>query len=132
MRSFFTNGPLLAEHIEGSRKYKLSRDLHYKAKSGRTFVVSSGLINNGYSLPFILRGLLQRTSLYPEGAAIHDSAYAGTLCENRGGTIWPIKPTRKESDQLLREVMKRSGASWLLYQSVYYGLRIGGASSYDA
>ena len=122
----FPNGALQASHIPGTDKWIIARNFHYVARSGVEYVAVAETVINGYSLPWILRGLFQRVRKIPEGPALHDPAYGDSLYVLTDGRLLKAHLTRKESDQLLREIMQRMGASKLLYESTYYGLRVFG------
>lgn len=127
---YFPNGFYQTEHLPGKYKKRVVRNFHYKSLSGRVFVAIEGTIENGYSIPWWLKGLFFRVLRYPEGAGLHDPAYGGELWELVDGELVKANLTRKESDRLIKEVLRRMGASKALYRAIHKGLQISGAANF--
>lgn len=94
-------------------------------KSFQTNYASIDVLHN--VLLFVFYALL--ADYGDKSATLHDWLYSGFGIEMTDGSIY--YPTRKECDQVLFRSLRAEGvARWRAYM-FYYGVRIGGASSFS-
>ena len=99
----------------------------YQTRDGRVFVVPRGASTDGASTPALIASLLPPTGDYWQSAVLHDSAYQNTLLTNLGGKA---SLSKDECDLLLKEAMELSGVDALIVDTIYEGVRIGGAHAF--
>jgi hypothetical protein len=128
---------------QDGRNWKLLTPVVYKSRDGRVFVIPCGASTDGASTPALISNLLPPTGAYWQSAVLHDAAYQDTLL------VWPLGliPTlpishemavtlqraslsKDECDLLLKEAMELSGVDAITVETIYEGVRLGGASAF--
>ena len=116
--------PLYVVHIEGERRWQLTRDFVYGTEvkgpfSGRDITVPSGFVTDLASVPRPLWSLFPPSGKYLEAAVVHDFLYV---------TEYPpdLIVTKKMADQIFLEAMKSLGISAPIRYVMYLGVRFGG------
>lgn len=118
---------------DGRQHWMVLRDFHYDTNipcAGLYFHpcfgqgdyridVPAGFETDFASVPQILWGIIPPTGSYGKAAVIHDYLY-----RTRG------LATRKQADAVLLEAMTFLQVDWLTRQALYWGVRVGGWSSY--
>lgn len=82
-------------------------------------LIDPGFITDFASIPRGLWNLLPPTGSYGRAAVIHDYLYRT-----------PLRASRKEADQVLREAMNVLGVRFHIRWIIYAGVRLGGVFSY--
>lgn len=114
---------------QDGRFWKLTQPMIYHARDGRTFIVPVGASTDGASTPAIIASLLPPTGDYWQSAVLHDAAYRNDL-KLPDGTKADL--SKDDCDALLKEAMELSGVESMILETIYEGVRIGGASAYRA
>jgi hypothetical protein len=89
-----------------------------------TIEVPAGFNTDFASVPRIFRNLLPPDGPYGRAAVIHDYLYS---THGLGGEL-----TREQCDRILLEAMKRLGVSWITRMTIFWAVRAGGQSHWDA
>jgi hypothetical protein len=110
------------EYIDG-KNWKVTADFYYDTDvpcaGGNRIKIPAGFITDFASIPKILWNILPPTAGYGKAAVIHDGLYRTMGLA-----------TRKQADDVLMEAMVVLGVDWLTRQAIYWGVRVGGRSSY--
>lgn len=129
---------------QDGRNWKLLTPVVYRALDGRTFVIPRGASTDGASTPALIASLLPPTGDYWQSAILHDAMYRNDI------RIWVDAPdvapnplsndlvyalpkaelTKDDCDNLLKEAMTLSGVDVVTVETIYEGVRLGGASSF--
>lgn len=88
--------------------------------SGVPIVVPAGFVHDNASIPKVFRSLLDTHGPYGKAAIVHDYLYWTQLC------------TRLQADNLLMVAMEESNVPVMTRREVYYGVRLGGNSAFEA
>lgn len=113
----FSINPALLPHAVG--EWMLMEDLIYTSKSGKQFVTPKYFLTDLASIPWIAEPFFKSIDTRLPGI-VHDGLY----CMNR--------ISRSECDNLLAEMLDVTGCSPTLRNLIYTGVRVGGASRYEA
>ena len=112
---------LHAEFVPGEDEITLLKNLsYYDNRSKQLFVVSSGFICNGASIPRFLWSILGHPfqSDVRRAAILHDFLYRNTIVK------------RKVADQMFYDAMIEDGCEEAKAQTIHAGVRFGAASVY--
>ena len=110
------------------RNFVLLEAVNYVGKNGISYVMPVGATSDGASTPCELWPTIPPFGLYWKAAFLHDCAYRNTLQYIDGHIIGLGKD---EADALLKEAMESCGVDWLMTQTIYDGVRIGGWKSFE-
>ena len=108
---------LLFEHIDGEN-YKLIQPLIVTVDD-EVFEIPAGFITDCASVPRGLWNLFPPTGSYAKAAVFHDWLY-------RGGKV-----SRKHADTLFLDAMECLGIHWVVRNTLYIGVRLGGWVAFD-
>jgi len=105
----------------GAKLWKITLT-YYITVDGEQYVIARGFLTDGASNVRVLWGLCPPMSgLTAEPAVLHDWLYSLDCT---------LPLTRKQADQIFYQAMIEAGVSKLRAKAVYYGVRMGGASSF--
>jgi len=114
----FAKATLRVESSDG-RFFKLLEPLVYTSESGEVIIVPEGATTDGASTPQAIWNIIPPFGTYWLAAILHDYLYRLT------------KRPKAECDGLLLEAMTSLGVDRLLRETIYDGVRLGGASAFD-
>ncbi|MEE4290656.1 MAG: DUF1353 domain-containing protein [Cycloclasticus sp.] len=110
---------LQTEHVK-DKDWRVISALAYMTSNDELIVVKKGFITDYASIPKLLLSIFGRPSgKMVEPSVLHDFLYQAKT-----------KYTRKESDLIFLEALKGKGINWFKRRAMYYGVRIGGGSSW--
>lgn len=103
---------------QGRGLWELLEPLVYQSDvAGRVFTVPAGFRTDFESVPRIPVAFMLLGDRFSRAAAVHDALYSG---------MFP-GVTREMADQVLREAIRVTGGNEFEAESVYLGVRAGGA-----
>lgn len=114
----FKNDSLSVSTRDG-RDITLLEELVYVTEAGETITVPVGSQADGCSTPKAVWNLIPPFGAYWMAAVLHDYLYRKT------------ERPKEECDLLFLEAMKSLGVDLLLRQTIYEGVHLGGAWSFD-
>ncbi len=114
----FHNANLSVTTIDG-RHVRLLESLVYETETGELIIVPAGAESDGCSTPQTIWNLLPPFGTYWLAAVLHDYLYRQTA-----------RP-KPECDLLFLEAMASLGVDLLTRETIYEGVRLGGAWAFD-
>lgn len=108
----------------GDSRWQLITDLEYVHSKYGVITVEAGFKTDLDSVPRIPLAYWLTKNVSVTGAVVHDWLY-------RKGHIKGNPITRKEADQIFRDVMEEEGVSWWRRALIYRGVRIGASGPWD-
>ena len=149
MQSRFQNLPFKVSSVDG-RNFVLLADVFYISADGTRYCLPAGASSDGASTPPEVWPILPPFGKYWPAAYLHDAAYRNTLLVYAhpsrpssvalappsptplGEGIWVRAALAKEKcDALLLEAMESLGVGVVERQTIYEGVVLGGAASFD-
>lgn len=112
------NEPL--ENRSGKQLYQVASRFSYFSDEYGQVVVPAGFVTDLASIPRLPFFYMMLGDSIQEPAVIHDYLYSTGIL------------SRKDADNVLLEAMEVTGISWFKRHLIYWGVRIGGNSSYDS
>ena len=105
----------------GAKLWKITCT-YYITVDGEQYIIPRGFLTDGASNVRVLWSLCPPMSgLTAEPAVLHDWLYSLNCT---------LPLTRKQADQIFYQAMIEAGVSKVRAKAVYYGVRMGGASSF--
>lgn len=111
--------PLDLQWIDGKNWLLTSPFTFDSAVLQRTIAVPAGFKTDFASIPKIFQNIYSPTGPYGKPAVIHDYLYRTAYYA-----------TKEQADLVLLEAMTDIGINWFTRQTIYQGVRFGGARSY--
>lgn len=106
------------------RRWEIADDWHFEV-NGEAYIIPKGFIFDGASVPKFLASWLSPVGILLIGGLVHDYIYKYDVLLKNDGTP-SHKFSRKQADQLFRDInIEQNGIHFLNYLA-YYALRIGG------
>ena len=120
---FLSRGPDVRLEDEFADIYRLLADFgYYSALLGRSIWVPKDFLTDFASVPRWFFAYWALGNKGKRAALIHDGLYSGLIAD----------VTRDKADLVLREALLASGYSIFTAAAMYAGVRIGGASRFEA
>jgi len=112
---------------EDGRNFTLLQSVSYTAVDGTVYTIPIGATSDGASTPPELWPFIPPFGGYWKAAFLHDAAYRNTLLKNGA----PANLTKETCDGLLKEAMQSLGVDEIMVDKIYWGVAIGGWSSFE-
>lgn len=109
----------LAVETTDGRFVKLIEDLVYTTKSGEVITAPAATLSDGASTPKILWAMIPPFGQYWLAAVLHDYLYRLS------------KLPKDYCDNILLEAMESLGVEWLLRETIYEGVHLGGDVAFN-
>ena len=108
----------------GDGRWVLTEDLRYVHWTYGEIVVPKGFKTDLDSVPRLPFAYWLTKNASVTGAVVHDWLY-------QKGHIRGQPITRKEADDIFRDIMQEEGVSWWRRALIYRGVRLGGGKPWD-
>ena len=112
----------------GVRHWEIAKDFEYEL-NGTKYVVPSGFVFDGASIPKFLHMFLSPVGVLLMGCLIHDYAYKYAALKPKKGALLLLD--QKKSDQIFRDINIEINGFYLMNYLAYWSLRLGGFMAWN-
>ena len=105
------------------RIFQLTESFRYYSSIG-IITIPKGFFTDGASVPKIFWSIFSPWGSYFSAALVHDYLYSKDSDE-----VFPVGD-RAVADKIFKEAMYNAGVSWVVRETVYRAVRLGGWASY--
>ena len=112
----------------GVRHWEIAKDFEYEL-NGTKYVVPSGFVFDGASIPKFLHMFLSPVGVLLMGGLIHDYAYKYAALKPKKGALLLLD--QKKSDQIFRDINIEINGFYLMNYLAYWSLRLGGFMAWN-
>lgn len=116
--SKFIGEIVIEQHPNGKTAWVRDSFVYQSDLLARNIVIPPNFRTDGASVPQLFWNLIPPWGEYGAAAIVHDYLYR-----------WQYF-SRKTCDEVLLEAMKSSGCNWILRQTIYRAVRLGGAGAW--
>lgn len=109
--------------VESTRQWELMEDFFFTMKDGTVVYIPAGFTHDGASIPKALRGALSPVGIMLIAGILHDFLYKYRYLKTIDGELYIHTCTRKEADDIFREVNIQVNGMAPLINAAYYSLR---------
>lgn len=111
--------------LNTTRRWELTKAYTFKVNE-KSYTIPKGYVFDGASIPKPLRILFSPTGILLTGALIHDHLYEYNELPTTSVVAESVTFTRKEADQLFRDISIEVNGFVVVNYLAYYAVRIGG------
>ena len=112
----------------GVRHWEIAKDFEYEL-NGTKYVVPSGFVFDGASIPKFLHMFLSPVGVLLMGGLIHDYAYKYAALKPKKGALLLLD--QKKSDQIFRDINIEINGFYLMNYLAYWSLRVAGFMAWN-